>query len=179
MDGVAPDRPVPAPGLCQDPRLPGAAFGAGRPRMRIDSAAFTSLARALLDRRPRRLGYPRFTAVFQSGGTPRRVWRASKPELRRELQKLLGGGDELTLRGPALREYERARKLAQDMGTEMALLRLTKLENAAHKSASTVEEALDYYSRATTTRPHGGDHLRPLRAVHRHPQGARTDGDAA
>jgi integrase len=93
--------------------------------------------------------YPGFTAIFQSGEESRRLFRASKQDLRQELHKLFVGGDELTLRGPALREYERARQLAQSLGMELdeALLRLKKLDAASQETGTTIEQALDYHAR--------------------------------
>ena len=93
--------------------------------------------------------YPGFTAIFESGGTSRRLWRSNKEDLRRELHKLFGGGDELTLRGPALREYERARELASELGMEVdeALLRFKKLDTVTREKGGTIEEALSYYAR--------------------------------
>ena len=93
--------------------------------------------------------YPGFTACFESGGESKRLWRATKQELVRELRKLFDTGDEVILRGPALREFQRAREIARGMGMELdeALLRLRKLESVAQEKGSTIEDALGYYAR--------------------------------
>jgi molybdopterin converting factor small subunit len=72
-----------------------------------------------------------------------RLVRASITELRQEMNKLFVTGDEVTLRGPALREYERAREVAKSMGMEIdeALLQLRKLDAAAHNQGVAVEQA--------------------------------------
>lgn len=93
--------------------------------------------------------YRAFTARFCSGARWTRIVRSKKRELHRELEKLLGGGEEVTLRGPSLREYERSRQLATDMGMDIdeALLRLKKLDAASNEKGSTILEALDYFAR--------------------------------
>ena len=93
--------------------------------------------------------YPGFTAVFESGGKLKRHWRASKEDLRRELRQILGDGDEVNLRGPALREYERARNIANELGMEIdeALLHCKRQRTLAHEKGCTVEDALAYYSK--------------------------------
>jgi integrase len=92
--------------------------------------------------------YPGFTAYYKSGGRGKRLWRAGKEDLHRELRQLFGDGHEVTLSGPALREYERARKIASELGMEIdeALLRLKKLDTVAKDMGSTVEDALDNYA---------------------------------
>jgi integrase len=93
--------------------------------------------------------YPGFTARFATAGRPRRLFRASRVALRKELQVLLGDCAELTLNGPSLREYERAQKLASEGGFEIdeGLLRLKKLGALASGKGTTVEEALEYFAR--------------------------------
>lgn len=92
--------------------------------------------------------YAGFTAYFESGGRGERLWRARKEDLRRELRQLFGDGDEVILRGPSLREYERARTIATELGMEIdeALLRLRNLHTAARNKGGTIEEALDYFA---------------------------------
>jgi integrase len=93
--------------------------------------------------------YPGFTAVFESRGKLKRPWRASREDLRRELRQIFGDGDEVNLRGPALREYERARSIANELGMEMdeALLQCKRQRTLAHEKGCTVEDALAYYSK--------------------------------
>ncbi|MCL5096349.1 MAG: hypothetical protein M1608_02190 [Candidatus Omnitrophica bacterium] len=93
--------------------------------------------------------YHAFTARFCSGGRWTRIVRSQKRELHRELERLFGGGEEITLRGPSLREYERARECASGMGMDIdeALVRMKKLDAAAREKGSTIQEALDYFAR--------------------------------
>ncbi len=93
--------------------------------------------------------YRAFTARFCSGVRWTRIVRSKKRELHRELEKLLGGGEEVTLRGPSLREYERSRQLAKEMAMEIdeALLQLKKLDADAREMGSTIPEALAYFAR--------------------------------
>lgn len=96
--------------------------------------------------------YPGFTADLRPFGL-KNVWGSTpailEEKVRAALAPLTGEADKLTLERGALREHERAKRIAAELGLELdgALQRLRSVEQLAATKGCTVEQAVEYWAR--------------------------------